>query len=76
MQLNDRSPSAIPYTPHPPRTPSGLFKHPHEFLLDDSSQTQNTGDDLEIEAHVLDLSAQPTLKLPRVSPARGPIRIV
>src|SRR5689334_18306621 len=67
MQLEDRSPTTIPYTPRPPSTPSGLFKHPHEFLLDDHALAQDTGEDLELEAHALDLTVQPTLKLPRVS---------
>lgn len=76
MQLDDRSPTTTPYTPRPPRTPSGLFKHPHDFLFDDHSYTQDTGDDLEIEAHSLDFAAQPTLKLPRISSSsRAPISL-
>jgi uncharacterized protein (TIRG00374 family) len=66
MHLEDKSPTTIPYTPRPPSSPSGLFKHPHQFLFDDYAGTQDTGDDLELETHALDFAAQPTLKIPRV----------
>jgi uncharacterized protein (TIRG00374 family) len=66
MHPEDKSPTTIPYTPRPPSSPSGLFKHPHQFLFDDYTGTQDTGDDLELETHALDFTAQPTLKIPRV----------
>lgn len=66
MHPEDKSPTTIPYTPRPPSSPSGLFKHPHQFLFDDYAGTQDTGDDLELDTHALDFTAQPTLKIPRV----------
>ena len=65
MQLEeDRPLTAIPQTP--PASLSGLFKHPHQFY-DDDPWTQDTGEDLELEQHSLDITVQPTLKMARIS---------
>jgi uncharacterized protein (TIRG00374 family) len=66
MHPEDKSPTTVPYTPRPPARTSGLFKHPHQFLFDEYAGTQDTGDDIELETHALDFTAQPTLKIPRV----------
>jgi uncharacterized protein (TIRG00374 family) len=67
MQLEeDRLPEPIPHTPMPPERFSGLFKHPHQFF-DDYPRVQDTGEDLELEQHALDITVQPTLKMPRIA---------
>src|SRR5438105_4917269 len=50
----------------PPASLSGLFKHPHQFY-DDDPWMQNTGEDLELEPHFLDITVQPTLKMARIA---------
>lgn len=65
----DRPPTTIPQTPQPPTNFSGLFKHPHQFY-DDFPRIQDTGEDLELEQPyfgTLDITAQPTLKIPRIA---------
>jgi uncharacterized protein (TIRG00374 family) len=65
----DRPPTFIPHTLTPPVNLSGLFKHPHQFY-DDYPRVQDTGEDLELEPPLfdtLDITAQPTLKMPRIS---------
>lgn len=65
----DRPPTVIPQTPLPPTNLSGLFKQPRQFY-DDYPDIQDTGENLELEPPyfgTLDITARPTLKMPRIS---------